>query len=64
MIGARLRELREGKELSQDALADLAGTRQCTISRLEAGLERPLLWTAWRIAQALGVTVNDLMEEE
>jgi len=64
MIGKRLGELRGEREMSQDALAGLAGVTQCTVSRLESGLERPLLWTAWRLARALGTTVDDLIEEE
>ena len=53
-----LRQLREAKGLSQEKLAGLAGVTMGTVRNLEGG-STPRLDTARRIAEALGVTVDD-----
>ncbi|MGH2718152.1 MAG: helix-turn-helix domain-containing protein [Actinomycetota bacterium] len=54
-LGARVRELRSAAGLTQTHLADLVGTRQPNIARIEAGGGTPRLETLQRIADALGV---------
>jgi len=62
-IRIRLREIRDEKDLSQQALADLAGVRQATISDLESGNAQGVKFeTLERIARALGVEPGDLIE--
>jgi DNA-binding XRE family transcriptional regulator len=53
--GRRLREVRQQRGLSQEALADLAGVGVVTLGQLERK-ERPVCqgWTIGRIAAALG----------
>jgi transcriptional regulator with XRE-family HTH domain len=60
-FGARLKALREAAELSQPALAELAGTHYTTIAKLEAGDRSPTLGLAVALAEALGVSVVDLV---
>lgn len=55
-----LRAIREGRGLSQSALADMAGVKQATISRIEKGVNNPSLQVAQDIAEALGVNVVEL----
>lgn len=60
--GRYLRELREGKGLSQRQLADLVGTEYYTfVSQLETGRGRipPEKYEVW--AQALGVPAQDFV---
>jgi len=49
-IGSRLKELREGKKISQSKLAEFANTNQSSINRYENGKTTPppetLLWYA------------------
>jgi transcriptional regulator with XRE-family HTH domain len=59
---ARLRELREAKGLSRDQLAVNAGTSSQSIAKLEQGTRSPSLELAWRVAQALGCTLDDLVK--
>jgi DNA-binding XRE family transcriptional regulator len=63
-IAMELRALRERKGYSQRQLAELVGTTQSAIARLEAGHISPSLPTLDRIAAALGaevtVTFHDL----
>jgi DNA-binding Xre family transcriptional regulator len=61
-IKVHLRELREARGLSQQALGELAGVRQATISELESGHEqRPDYGILERLARALEVQPSDLV---
>lgn len=57
-IGARVRELREGRGLSLSELARLAGVGKATLSRLEAGGQNPTMETLYALTTALGVPVS------
>ena len=52
-IAAQVARERRARELSQNALADLCGTTQSAIARLERGRRPPRLDTLLRIADAL-----------
>ncbi len=58
----RLREVRERRFLTQQELADLAGTTKANISRIETGLQRPRPSTLKRLAAALGVEPDALVD--
>lgn len=55
MIGARIRQLREQKGLSQSDIETRTGLMRCYISRVENGHTVPSLETLERIAGALEV---------
>jgi putative transcriptional regulator len=56
-----LRTARRLKDITQVELAKLAGVDQTTISDIERGKSKnPSLETARKIADALGVTVDDI----
>jgi transcriptional regulator with XRE-family HTH domain len=55
-FGEKLRELREGKELSRQALADASGVTFATIHGYEMGRRSPSLSNTVALAKALGVT--------
>lgn len=57
-LASELRALREKKGLSQRQLAELVGTTQSAIARLEGGRISPSLPTLDRIAAALGAEVT------
>lgn len=64
MSGKHLRDIRMRKGLSQTQLAKDAGVSRVTIRRLEKqGLEHCVLLTAKIIAEALGVTIDDLISD-
>jgi transcriptional regulator with XRE-family HTH domain len=58
----RLRALRRQRNLSQTELGALADIHYTHISRYERGLSRPTAATLKRIAEALGVSGDFLME--
>jgi transcriptional regulator with XRE-family HTH domain len=57
-----LRHLRRLKGWTQQELADAAGVALDTISDLERGAREPRPHTMRRIAQALGVRIQDITE--
>jgi len=62
-LGTRLRSLRDHRGLTQSQLAERAGCGSPFISMLERGGRSDISYRlAARIAQALGVTVEELME--
>ena len=61
-MGFRIREIRESKGMSQTELSLKSGVTRATIWRLESGEDTVTTTTKtlFSIAEALGVTVNDL----
>jgi transcriptional regulator with XRE-family HTH domain len=61
-LAINIRKLRREKGLSQDKLSKLADVAFHTISKIEAGdTPNPTIETLVKIADALEVTVNDLL---
>jgi len=57
-VGLEVKARREAAGLSQRQLAEMVGTRQPNIARLEAGDVLPTLGTLDRIADALGLKLE------
>lgn len=60
-IGVRIRRFRKEKGLTQQALAELSNQEPSNISHIERGATKLGLPTIVNIANALEVTVNDLL---
>lgn len=63
-LGARLRELRNRRELTQEALAEVADVSCKTIRRIEQGSISPSLVTLKRLASAFGLSASDLLGDQ
>ena len=61
-IGEQVKEWREALGLSQRDLAERAGVGYVLVARLELGQTDPRLSTLRRLAEALNVTVGDLVD--
>src|SRR5215211_4673001 len=59
-FGEIIRRLRQEAGLSQAGLAAAAGVHTRQITRYESGEQQPALGVAQRLAQALGVTLDEL----
>ena len=59
-FAAILRQLREERGLSIDALGELAQTHRDSIAKLERGERAPSFRLACDLADALGVTIDSL----
>lgn len=57
-----LQSVRESQQLSIDELAALARVDAQTITMIESGDERPSFTTALKLARALNVDVNSILE--
>ncbi|MBW2000456.1 MAG: helix-turn-helix domain-containing protein [Deltaproteobacteria bacterium] len=62
-LGARLRELRARKGLSQTELAKLVGVTSSTISQIESNLIYPSLTALLKMAEILSVDVSSFFQE-
>jgi transcriptional regulator with XRE-family HTH domain len=58
----RLKDVRQRKALTQQQLADRAGVNRVTIARIETGKDEPFPTTLRKVADALGVEPEDLVE--
>jgi transcriptional regulator with XRE-family HTH domain len=63
IIGDRLRELRDGKSLSQGDIEKRTGLFRCYISRVENGHTVPAIETLEKMARALEVPLYQLFYE-
>lgn len=63
-IGVRVKELRLQKGLSQQQLASKIDFEKANMSRFEAGATNPTVATLYKIAQALDVTLSELLMVE
>jgi len=61
MIGKNLQKLRKQKSLTQEALAEAVGVARQTIAKWESGESTPDLEMSGRLASALEVTLDDLV---
>ncbi len=60
-FGKHLRKLREGKGLTQEGLADLAGLHFTYIGQIERGKRNPSLINLERLAKALKIDAGELL---
>lgn len=60
-IGIRIRRLRKANGLTQQTLAEISGQEPSNISHIERGATKLSLPTLVNIANALGVTVDELL---
>lgn len=57
-----IRAWREYLNLTQDAVADLAGMKQSALARLERGEGKPRKATLKKLADAMGLTITQIEE--
>ena len=62
LLGARIQELRRGRGLSQDQLAEIVDVDTKHMSRVETGLSAPTVDRLEKIAGALNVELRSLFE--
>lgn len=62
-FGERLRCARDNAMLTQSQLADAVGVHRVNLNRYEKDKAIPALDVAWKLADALGVELDDLRGE-
>lgn len=65
-IGTNIKKARESKGLSQvDLVGKIEGNIDTTnISRIESGRTNPTIFTIYRIAQALEISISELLDNK
>ncbi len=63
-IGKRIKTLREDKNIPQQDLAAKCNIEKSNLSRLEAGNTNPTIYTLYKIAENIGVSVSELTKIE
>lgn len=61
-ICERMRELRKKKRWTLEQLASLSGVSRSMLSQIERGAANPTLGVVFRIAQAFGLTLGEMVE--
>lgn len=62
LVCDRVRSLRKSKSLTLEQLASLSGVSRSMLSQIERGAAIPTLGVAYRIAQAFGMKLGDLVD--
>lgn len=62
LLGKNIHYHRGKKKMSLDTLAKRSGVSKSMLSQIEQDKTNPTIVTVWKIARALGLTVQDLME--
>lgn len=60
-LGKRLREVRQGKGLSQEQLANQAGYYRTYVGHIETATYSPSVHTMWRLAKAMNIDLAELL---
>lgn len=63
-INKKIKTLRKEKGVTQRRLGELTGIAAITIQQYEAGKYKPKIEAIWKIADALGVTLDAFIEIE
>jgi transcriptional regulator with XRE-family HTH domain len=61
-VGDTLAALRQSRSLSLDALSRMAGVSKSMLSQIERAQTNPTVAVVWRLANALGVPMGELLE--
>jgi len=61
-LSKRLKEVRKNRKFTQQELAEKAGLHLTYIGHLELDKYRPTVFVIWKIARALGVSVDELID--
>ncbi|NOU68878.1 helix-turn-helix domain-containing protein [Paenibacillus sp. LMG 31461] len=64
MLGKRIRVIRKEQRRTQEEIAKVCGFTKSLLSKIESGQTMPAVATLMKIANALGVKVSDLLDEE
>jgi transcriptional regulator with XRE-family HTH domain len=63
-MNGKVKKLREQRALSLSDVAQITGLSRVTINRIENGKQRPMPRTIRKLANALGVTVEELTSDQ
>jgi len=62
LIGRNIQKIRKQMDLTLSVLSEKSGVSKAMLSQIEAEKANPTVATVWKIAQGLGIDINDLMK--
>jgi transcriptional regulator with XRE-family HTH domain len=62
-LGQRVRQARREAGMTQALLAARVGLTRASVTNIEKGRQKVLAHTLWRLAETLGVSPEDLVQE-
>jgi transcriptional regulator with XRE-family HTH domain len=62
LVGGRLREARQGRDMTQEDVAREAGLTKSFVSAVERGETSPSIGSLYRLCEVLGVSIAELFE--
>lgn len=62
LIGQRIKQIRESKGVTQQQISDICDFEKSTVSRIEAGRTNLTIKNLYKISQALGVSMKDIVD--
>ncbi len=63
-IGHRIRQIREGKNITQQDLAAMCNFEKSNMSRIESGKNNLTIYTLHKISKALSTTIAHIVDVE
>lgn len=63
-IGQKIKSYREKRNFTQTKLAEISGVSQTYISELESNKSQPTVAVVVKLAKALGISVDKLLEDD
>lgn len=64
VIGKNIQSLRKLQSLTLDVLSEKSGVSKAMLSQIESDKVNPTIATVWKIAQGLGIEINELLKGE
>lgn len=62
LIGGRIKQIRESKNISQSELAMMCEFEKSNMNRLESGNTNPTAYTLYKVAQCLEVSLSQITD--
>ena len=62
-VGAKIRQVRSKKNMTQIELAVLCDFEKASMSRIESGRTNPTILTLKKISEALDIHISDLLKD-
>lgn len=62
MVGKNIQKFRNAQNLTLNVLSERSGVSKAMLSQIEADKVNPTIATIWKIAQGLGIAIQDILE--
>lgn len=64
MLGEKIKQYRENKNMTQNEIADILGVKSATVSKYESGALEPNIESLKKLAELFEVSIDELLKED